>query len=366
MKVKEVTSAIESIAPLSYQESYDNAGLIIGNFENEVKGILLCLDVTEEIVNEAIAKKCNLIIAHHPLIFKGLKKINGNNFVEKVTIAAIKNDINIYAAHTNLDNVLENGVNTKIAEKLGLKKTSILQPLNNNLSKLITYCPPAYAEDLKEALWEAGSGNIGNYDKCSFSMEGTGTFRPGETTNPFLGQKGELEKTEELRIEILFEKHNKHKLISALNQNHPYEEVAYEILDISNSDQTKGAGMIGFLEEPLSQEEFLKYLKEKMNLKVIKFTQSNKTQISKIAVCGGSGKFLLDLAIKQDADAFVSSDFKYHDYFEAEKKLMVCDIGHYESEIYTLEIFMRILKENFPTFATRLTEISTNPVNYYY
>lgn len=365
MIVKEITSLIEQIAPLSYQESYDNAGLIIGNQNNEVHGILLCLDVTEAVVQEAIDTKCNLIIAHHPIIFKGLKKLNGKNFVERIVIQSIKNNINIYAAHTNLDNVFANGVNEKIAEKINLKDIEILKPLKSNLAKLVTYCPPQYADMLRDVLWNAGAGNIGKYDQCSFSSTGIGTFRGNEDSNPLIGIQGELKKVQEERIEVLFEKHKQSSLIQTLIANHPYEEVAYEIYDIANENQTKGAGMIGSLPEAMSSAGFLEYLKNNMNIKVIKYTSGKETMIRKVAICGGSGRFLLEDAMHKEADVFITADFKYHDYFEADGQIMVCDIGHYESEIFTIEIFMKIIQEKFPNFATRFTETNTNPINYY-
>lgn len=365
MVVKEITDLIEQVAPLSFQENYDNAGLIVGEHSNKVQGILLCLDITEAVLEEALQHNCNLIIAHHPIVFKGLKKFNGKNYVERVVIKAIQNNLNLYAAHTNLDNVMSNGVNEKIASKLELTHIQILKPLSENLAKLVTYCPPQYSEMLRKSLWEAGSGNIGKYDQCSFSTIGTGTFRGNEDSHPSIGTKGELEKVQEERIEILFEKQNQNHLIKSLKQNHPYEEVAYEIYDIANENQTKGAGVIGTLAEPLTQAEFLQFLKVKMNLTAIRYTETQTDYISKIAICGGSGRFLLEDAMRQGADVFVTADFKYHDYFEVEHKIMVCDIGHYESEIFTTEIFMKIIQEKFPKFAPRFTETNTNPIKYY-
>ncbi|MCO6494141.1 MAG: Nif3-like dinuclear metal center hexameric protein [Bacteroidetes bacterium] len=366
MTVKEITDLIEKIAPLSYQESYDNAGLIVGSHSDEVKGILLCLDMTEAVLNEAVQTGCNLIIAHHPIVFKGLKKLNGKNYVERIVMTAIKKNINLYAAHTNLDNVLSNGVNEKIAEKLGLTDIEILEPLRGDLAKLVTYCPPQYSDMLRDSLWKAGSGNIGKYDQCSFSAQGIGTFRGNENSNPHIGVKGELEKVEEDRIEVLFEKYNQNKLLKALKENHPYEEVAYEIYEIANTNQSKGAGIIGVLPEALTQQEFLKYLKGKMKLSVVRYTESDSEFIHKVSVCGGSGRFLLETAMKQKADAFISADFKYHDFFEGDKNIMICDIGHYESEIFTLEIFMKIIREKYPKFAARFTETITNPIKYYF
>jgi dinuclear metal center YbgI/SA1388 family protein len=366
MKLFEVSSLIENIAPLFYQESYDNSGLIVGDYNSEISGILLCLDVTEQVVEEAIQNKFNLIISHHPIIFKGIKKLTTNSYSQKTILKAIKNDINIYCAHTNLDNVLSNGVNEKIAQKLGIKNLRILQPISNSLNKLVAFCPSNYASIVKEALWEAGAGNIGNYDHCSFSTEGIGTFRPGSDANPFLGESGELELVKEERIEFIFEKHKRDKILDRLFKSHPYEEVAYEISEIENLDLTKGAGIIGELNQGISLEDFLHFLKERMSLNVIKYTHTNKELVNTVAVCGGSGSFLLQQAIRQKADVFITSDFKYHDFFEAENKIMICDIGHYESEIFTLEIFIKIITEKFPTFAPRLTKINTNPVNYYY
>lgn len=366
MIVKEIVSVIENVAPLALQESYDNAGLIVGDENATVTGVLLCLDITEEVVNEAISKKCNLIIAHHPIVFKGLKKFNGKNYVERVIIKAIKNDVHLYAAHTNLDNVLEHGVNQKIAQKLKLTDCSILAPLQDNLLQLNTYCPPAYAEMLRKALWEAGAGHIGDYANCSFTLAGTGSFMPIGEANPVIGKLDELEFVEEVKLSFVLPKELYSKVLNALKESHPYEEVAYEMLTLANTNQTKGAGMLGILPQPMQITAFLSYLKQQMRLEMIRFTPlSVDKDIETVAICGGSGRFLLEKAIAAGADAFVSADFKYHDFFEANNKLVICDIGHYESEIYTLEIFMELLKEKFPTFAVLYSAISTNPVKYH-
>jgi len=366
MKLKEIISALEDFAPPSLQESYDNSGLITGNSEMEIKEAMLCLDATEEVIDEAIQTHCNLVIAHHPIIFSGLKKITGTNYVERTIIKAIKNDIAIYAAHTNLDNVLH-GVNKKICEKLQLNNTRILVPVKGKLMKLFTFAPSAHALKVREALFAAGAGMIGNYDECSFNSEGYGTFRGNDETNPFVGKKGIQHREEEIKIEVIFPSWLQHKVISALKENHPYEEVAYDIIALNNAWETTGAGMSGELEHPMPSSEFLKFLKEKMNVKIIRHTQltAHDARITTVAVCGGAGSFLLKDAIAAGANAFVTGDFKYHQFFDAENKIMICDIGHYESEQFTPEIFSEVLRRKFPTFATRFTSINTNPINYY-
>ena len=365
MKIKEIIKALETVAPLSYQESYDNAGLLTGNSEDETKGVLLSLDITQEVLKEAVSSGCNLIISHHPLVFKGLKKFTGKTWVERALLYAIKNNLAIYTAHTNIDNVLENGVNAKIAEKLGLTSCAVLKPKESNLIKLVTYCPIQYAEQVQQAMWDGGAGEIGAYENCSFNMKGTGTFKGKQGATPFIGQVGELEKVEEQRIEVVLESWKQAVVLKSLFESHPYEEVAYELYPILNADQTKGSGIIGDLPEAVEAKSFPAYVKSKMGSQVVKFT-SFKEKISKVAVCGGSGRFLLEEAIKAGAQAFVSADFKYHDYFEADNNLMICDIGHYESEIFTLEIFSEIIKEKFPKFAVIFTKTNTNPVRYHY
>lgn len=363
MVINEVTSYLESIAPLSLQESYDNSGLLVGDKNAEINAILLTLDVTEEVLQEAITKKCNLIVAHHPLIFSGLKKLTGKNEIERCIILAIKSDIAIYACHTNLDNIT-NGVNKKFADKLGLINTKILAPKKNRLQKLTTYVPLVNTEDILEALSDAGAGNIGEYEQCSFIQKGIGSFKPTKKANPHIGNAGILEHIEENRIEVLVPDYKMDNVLTALFSVHPYEEVAYYITPLENINQEIGSGMIGYLPKELSSDDFLKHLKESLNLELIKYTPF-KNKIKKIAICGGSGKFLLNNAINVDADAFVTSDFKYHEYFEAEKKIMIADIGHYESEVNTKELFYEVLTEKFTNIALVFSETYTNPIRYY-
>jgi dinuclear metal center YbgI/SA1388 family protein len=364
MNLNEIIFEIEKFAPLSYQESYDNCGLLIGNNNAEITGAILTLDCVEETINEAIRKKCNLIIAHHPIIFGGIKKITGSNYVERTIIKAIQNNIAIYVCHTNLDNVLH-GVNKKIANKLDLINTSILAPKKTILKKIVTFVPNTHLEIVRNNLFNAGAGNIGNYDSCSFSIEGIGSFKGNENSNPFVGEKEKLSLEKETRIELIFEAINETKIITALKQNHPYEEVAYDIYLLENEYQNVGSGMVGYLKNPMPEKEFLELLKQVFKLKSIKHTCFLNKPIQKIALCGGSGKFLLKNAISSKSDVYISSDFKYHEFFDAENKILVADIGHYESEQFTPEIFYEIISKKFPNFASYLTETNTNPVNYF-
>ncbi len=362
MKISEIMNCLEQVAPLQLQESYDNAGLITGESGWEVTGVLVTLDATEAVIDEAISKKCNLVVAHHPIVFSGLKKINGKTYVERTIIKAIKNDIAIYAIHTNLDNV-QQGVNQKIAEKLGLINTQILQPKSGLLNKLVTFVPHASLEQVKKAIFEAGAGNIGNYDECSFTVTGNGTFRGNENSNPAAGKPGQQHTEPESRLETIFPSYLKNKVLAALFQAHPYEEVAYDIYPLENQWNGVGAGLIGELQEPMESINFLKHLKIKMNIEAIRYTEVDKP-IRKVAVCGGAGSFLLRHAISAGADAYVSADFKYHEFFDAENKVMIADIGHYESEFFTKELLKEIILEKFPTFAVLLSEINTNPIKY--
>ncbi len=362
MKISEIISCIEKVAPPSLQENYDNAGLLTGNPNADVKAILVTLDATEAVIDEAIAKGCNLVVAHHPIIFSGLKKINGKNYVERVIIKAIKNDIAIYAAHTNLDNVLQ-GVNGKIAEVLNLQNTRILDAKNNVLKKLVTFVPHKNIEAVKVAIFNAGAGYIGNYDECSFSTEGNGTFRGNESTNPHVGEKNISHTEPETRLETVFPAHLQNIIIKALIEAHPYEEVAYDIYPLENSWGNVGSGLVGELPESMDATAFLNYLKQQMNLSVVRYTPFDKP-IKTVAVCGGAGSFLLKKAISVGADAYVSADFKYHEFFDAENRLLIADVGHYESEFFTKDLLKDIILKKFPTFPVLFSEIHTNPIKY--
>lgn len=363
MRLKEITSYIETIAPLSYQENYDNAGLLCGEENMEVTGAVICLDSTEAIIDEAIERKANLIIAHHPIIFSGLKKLNGKNYVERVIIKAIKNNIAIYAAHTNLDNVY-NGVNGKICERLGLENCKILSPGKNLLKRLITYTPLENAEQVRLALFNAGAGYIGNYNECSFSSSGIGTFKALEGANPHTGEIGKRFQGEEVKVEVVYPSVIEAGLITALLKAHPYEEVAYDLIPLSNSHPKIGAGMIGELKDEMDEMEFLREMKAKMKTDSIRYTSLREKKVKKVAICGGSGSFLLNEAITHKADVFITADFKYHQFFDADGKIVIADIGHYESEQFTMELFYEILKKKFSTFALHLTKINTNPIKY--
>lgn len=364
MKIKDVIRHIENFAPLNYQESYDNAGLIVGDSNMELKGIIICLDSIEAIVDEAIEHGCNMIVAHHPILFSGIKKLNGKNYIERVIIKAIKNDIAIYAAHTNLDNV-QMGVNRIITEKLNLQNAKILSPKKGLLKKLHVFVPKTHINEVEQALFEAGAGHIGNYSECAFQYEGKGSFKGDDNTNPFVGKPGERHYEEEVKIEVVYPKVQEGKILQALNNAHPYEEVAYDIYALENKYDVIGSGMIGTLEEPMEAETFLNYLKEKMNVEMIRHTDLLGKKIKKVALCGGSGSFLLNNAISKGADIFITGDFKYHQFFDAEEKIIIADIGHYESEQFTNQLFYNLLKEKFSKFALRITDINTNPIKYF-
>lgn len=363
MKINEITDYIETIAPLALQESYDNCGLLVGDATEEVSGILLTLDITEAILDEAIAKGCNLIIAHHPIIFSGIKKITQRDQTGRIIRKAIKNNLNLYAAHTNMDAIAE-GVNAKIAQKIGLSACTVLSPKKDVLKKLIFYCPAGAAEDLRQALFQAGAGHIGKYDSCSFNIEGTGTFRGLDGATPFVGQVGTLHAEKETRIEMVYCAYNESKLIRVLLENHPYEEVAYDLLPLCNTSGHAGAGLVGYLNEEMHVLDFLKHVKVAMQANGIRYTDPGKKKIRKVALCGGSGSFLLDAAISQQADIFITADYKYHQFFEAESRIIIADIGHYESEQYTKDLFYELLIKKNPTFAIHLSELNTNPINY--
>jgi dinuclear metal center YbgI/SA1388 family protein len=364
MRLAILIKHLEAFAPLNYQEDYDNSGLLVGNADQDIHGALVALDCTEAIVDEAIAQNCNLIITHHPIVFKGLKKLTGKNYVERVVLKAIRHNIALYAIHTNLDHV-KYGVNGVISQRLGLKNIKILSPKTSLLKKLVTFCPTAQAAQVRSALFEAGAGRIGNYSECSFNAEGTGTFKAGANTDPFVGEKGEQHHESEVRIETVFLVQDERKVLLALFENHPYEEVAYDIYPLENKLDTVGAGMVGWLENEMDGKDFLHLVKGRMDAEVIRHTKLLPKRIKKVAVCGGSGSFLLKDAIAAGADAFVTADFKYHEFFDADEKLVIADIGHFESEQFTSNLLIDIIQEKFPNFAIRLTEHNTNPINYF-
>lgn len=365
MKVANIIQLFEQLASSSLQESYDNCGLLTGNDQWECSGILCTLDVTEEIVAEAVQHGCNLIVAHHPLIFGGLKRLTGKNYVEKTVIAAIKKDIAIYAIHTNLDNIIE-GVNGKIADKLGLINRTVLQPKDNLLRKLYTFVPIEHVENVQQALFNAGAGNIGQYSECSFGVQGEGTFKASETANPFVGEKNKRHTEKEIKVEVIFPFYLQQNILKSLKSSHPYEEVAYDIVNLQNSYTAIGSGLIGELKEPVDEELFLEFIKKQFGLRTIRHTFLLGKPIKKVAVCGGSGSFLTKKAIAANADIYISADFKYHEYFDAENKIIIADIGHWESEQFTIDLLTEVLQSNFPTFAVLKTKLNTNPVFYFH
>ena len=364
MKIQEIIAVLESAAPPALQEGYDNAGLLTGKADWDCSGIIITLDATEDVVLEAIAKKCNLIVAHHPIIFGGLKKINGKNYVERTVIAAIKNDIAIYAIHTNLDNVLH-GVNAAIADKLGLVNRKVLQPKNAILKKLYTFVPVDHAEKVRSAIFAAGAGHISKYSECSFNTKGEGTFKPGEGTNPFSGNIGQRHTEEEIRMEMIYPAWLEKKILLAMMATHPYEEVAYDIIGLENQDPGTGSGLVGELVNPLLEEVFLQLLKAQFGLSVIRHTPLLGKPVKKVALCGGAGAFLVGAATAAGADFYITGDVKYHEFFDANGRLVIADIGHYESEQYTTDLLFDILTQKFPTFAVLKTGVKTNPVRYF-
>jgi dinuclear metal center YbgI/SA1388 family protein len=364
IRIKDVASYLEEIAPGAYQESYDNAGLITGDPSATVTNVLISLDCTEAVVEEAIYTNCNMIVAHHPIVFRGLKKLTGSNYIERTVIKAIKHDIAIYAIHTNLDNV-HTGVNRKICEKIGLQNLRILAPKTDTLQKLVTFIPKEHTELVLAALHEAGAGQIGNYNNCSFRVDGTGTFKPNDLATPHIGKKHEQEYVSETRVEVIFPAYLESKIMGALRKSHPYEEVAFYLTSLKNANQEVGSGMVGELENELEPLEFLKRLKQRMAITMIRHTHLVKTPVKKVAVCGGSGSFLLGNAIKAGAQFFITSDFKYHELFDADNQIVIADVGHYESEVFTKELLQEVLMKKFPTFAINFSRTVTNPISYF-
>jgi dinuclear metal center YbgI/SA1388 family protein len=370
MKISSLTNFLESWAPLDLQESYDNCGLQVGSPDTEIEKALITIDVTEEVIKEAAENDCGMIISHHPVIFGGIKKLTGRTMVERIVAEAIRHNIALYAIHTNLDNV-QTGVNKKFADRLGLQNCKILDPKKGILKKLVVYVPKIQMENgrqapdvVREAMWEAGAGNIGQYDQCSFNLPGTGTFRPLEGADPAIGEIGKLEHTSEEKIESLYPAYMEKQILSAVRKAHPYEEMAYDIIPMENEDDEVGAGMIGELEKEMDEGSFIAFLKDRMKTACVRHSPLIGRKIKRVAICGGSGSFLLKKAIGQKADAFVTGDFKYHQFFDAEGKILIADIGHYESEQFTAELLHDALRKNFPNFALLISQVNTNPINY--
>lgn len=364
MRIQQIITALEAWAPRSLQEDYDNSGLQVGDPEAEIASALICLDCTEAVVEEAARHGCGLIISHHPVIFRGLKSLSGKSYVERTVLAAIRHGIALYAIHTNLDNVIS-GVNGEIAARLGLKDLQVLAPKPGQLRKLAVFVPKDHAEAVRSALFAAGAGMVGAYDECSFNTEGHGTFRGGEGTDPFVGSKGERHTEPEVRIEVIVPVTAERTVLAAMIAAHPYEEVAYDLVPLANTHPGLGAGMIGELDTPLDEQAFLALVKEAFGLQVIRHTAPLGKLVKRVALCGGSGAFLIGRAKAVGADAYLTGDVKYHEFFDADGRLLLADIGHYGSEQFTMHLIQRRLGGFFPTFAVRLTETVTDPIHHF-
>ena len=363
VKLIDIITHLEDLAPLQLQEAYDNCGLQIGDKNAEIRAALVTLDCTESVVDEAIGLDCNLIVAHHPVIFKPIKRITGETDQERVLIKAIQHNIAIYIAHTNLDHI-KTGVNARLGQVIGLKNIKVLEPKKLWLKKLVTFCPKNQLEAVRQALFSAGAGAIGNYNECSFSTDGEGTFTPNALANPFIGKTGIRHTEVESRLEVVYSAEKEQKVLKALFTSHPYEEVAYDCIQLTLPSKDVGAGMVGELNRQMTEEEFVTHLKDVLNLPVIRHTNLRHQLVSRVAICGGSGSFLLQAAIQEGADWFLTGDVKYHEFFNAEGKIVLADIGHYESEQYTKALLSDVLKEKFPIFAVHLSKTNTNPINY--
>jgi dinuclear metal center YbgI/SA1388 family protein len=364
MKLKELMQAFDDFAPFALQEDYDNSGIQFGDPSREVTKGLICLDITENVVNEAMSKGCDIIISHHPLLIKGIKKLTGRHYTERALLAAIKNDIALVSVHTNLDSI-KHGVNEKLAKIIGLENLQILDPIEGILKKLVTYCPYTHAHQVREAIFKAGAGQIGEYDCCSYNLEGTGTFRAGENADPYVGEKGEIHEEKEIRIETIMPAWMQTAVLEAMVEAHPYEEVAYDIITLSNTYSSAGSGMIGYLKESVSEKDFLSLLKSRLGSGCIRHSQLTGKSIKKVGICGGSGSYLREKAMAAQVDAFVTADVKYHEFFDAQDKILLADVGHYESEQFTKDILYDIVTKKFSNFALLFSGQNTNPVSYF-
>lgn len=370
MKIKHLGQVLDQLAPFAYQMSFDNSGLQVGHPEDPIEKILCTLDVTDAVLEEAIQQQADCIVAHHPLIFSPLKKLTGQTPTERLVIKAIRHGIGIYAVHTNLDQVSE-GVNQRLAQALGLTNTQILQPSNRALKKLVTFCPSMNSEDghyypgiIRQALFEAGAGQTGGYDQASFNAKGKGTFRAPEGSSPFVGKEDQMHVQEEVRIETIFPSAIQGQVISALQSAHPYEEVAYDVYTLDNTFNDVGAGMLGKLPEAVGEMHFLRDLKANLHAQGLRHTALTGNHIERVALCGGAGRFTLSKAVKEGADALVTADFKYHDFFDVDQQLLLVDVGHYESEQFTPEILYNYIAKELPETSVTISACNTNPIYY--
>ncbi|MFY1045537.1 Nif3-like dinuclear metal center hexameric protein [Chryseobacterium sp. GP-SGM7] len=364
MTIKEVISIIENQIAMPQAEDFDNVGLLCGFPDRNVSGVLFCHDALENVIDEAVTRNCNLVVCFHPIIFSGLKSLTGKNYVERAVLKAIENKVGIYAIHTAFDNDYF-GVNAGICNQLGLKNLKILQPKKNNVKQLTVYVPNDYSEQLKEALFSAGAGNIGFYDECSFTIEGNGTFKPTEGSNPFSGQQNVRENAGESMISVIFESFKQNQIIAAMKQAHPYEEVAHQIYSLENENQYSGLGMYGEFDQEIDERDFLRFIKDKFNIEMIKHSDFTHKKIKRVGVLGGSGASGIKSALAKKCDAYITGDLKYHDYFLAESKMLICDVGHYESEQWVAQQLFEILSQKISTFAILKSSEKTNPVNYF-
>ena len=350
-------------APLPLQDGFDNAGLQVGLTDAEVTGVLLCLDVTEAVVDEAVALGCNLIVSHHPLIFSPLKRVTGATYVERCVIKALANGLAVYSAHTNLDNA-PGGVNYRIAAKLGLQNVRILVPKEGALLKLSVYVPVAHADAVRSALFAAGCGNIGNYGSCSYNAVGYGTFEAGEGANPFCGSVGSLHKEEEVRIDTIMPAYIKGRVVKALMAAHPYEEPAFDIYPLQNSWNSVGAGIIGELPVAVGETAFLQQVKDTFAVGSVRHTGLLGKAVKRVALCGGAGGSFAGAAVAAGADVYITGEARYHDLFNYDGTMVVAVIGHYESEQFTMEIFKEIISGACPQVQVKTTSVCTNPIHY--
>jgi dinuclear metal center YbgI/SA1388 family protein len=367
VRVADVVAHLEALAPPAYQASYDNARLLVGEPDAPVTGVVTCLDSTEAVVDEAVAAGANLIVAHHPIVFRGLKALTGGDYVQRTVMAALRARVAICAVHTNLDHVLH-GVNDRLADALGLSAERgarrVLDPLADQLSKLVTFAPRANAEAVRQALFAAGAGVISDYDHCSFNADGTGTFRGAADSDPHVGRPGADHAEPETRIELILPRHLEARAVAALHAAHPYEEVAYDLYPLRNAHPRVGAGLLGRLPEPMDEEAFLDRLRERLDVPVVRHTALRAKPVRTVALCGGAGVFLLPKAIAAGADVFVTADVKYHEFFDADGRILLADVGHHESERFTADLLADSLREKFGTFAVRSTQERTNPIRY--
>lgn len=370
--VKNIESTLSQLAPAMLKMDYDNVGLQVGDSSSKVKKILVSLNITSEVAEEAVKKKCDLIVSHHPLIFRPLKNIRAGEGNSDIIIKLVRNNISYIACHTNFDSVKQ-GVSFLLAEKIGLKNPKVLVTSKEIRKssyienyKLTVYVPKTHLFLLKKALAEAGAATIGEYDFCYFEQEGTGSFRPGIKATPHIGEKEKLSEITEIKLETIVPVRTVSSVIKALLQTHPYEEPAYDLYKLENDFQNYGLGAIGDLEKEVSMNEFLKIVTNKLKIDNVRFSRpENSKRIKRVAVMGGSGGDMWRKALSQGADAYLTAECDHHTFLDAKGKLFIVEATHQATEQFAVQGLTNYIKSKYANLEVVTSQEDCDPILYY-